>query len=422
MNLYRKNITTLVLGTGIAQLIPVLFSPLLTRLYSPESFGAFAMYISVSALLAIFVGGRYELAVVVPTRLDSARAMVQLCGGIALVTSIAVWLLFYMLEQLAYNPFGQSAEGGWYYFAPVGALLMVWGQALYYLNNREGVYPAIAQSKIAHSVVTVVVQSIIGWLLFGSAGLIYGYMLGQLTTIVVLMRAKGAVSPAPLAPFKKMRDIAREYSNFPRFLILSHGLNAASAHAPVLALSIIFGAKITGFYLLAQRVVGAPTTMISGAIGDVFRQEASEHYRLKGECKAVYLTALKRLVIVSTLPFLIAYFIAPYAFAFLFGEQWRVAGEYLQLVLPMMYLRFITSPLSAMFFIAEKQRVDLALTSALITLVSCALMIGYSFDSPEIMLLSYSIVYCLIYLVGGWITYTIAKGQGVVNASPKNDQ
>ena len=52
-------------GTTLAQAIPILLSPALTRLYSPESFGALGAYIAASAILIVIATGKYENALLI---------------------------------------------------------------------------------------------------------------------------------------------------------------------------------------------------------------------------------------------------------------------------------------------------------------------------------------------------------------------
>lgn len=56
---YRRNIITLVTGTTIAQAIPVAISPVLTRLFSPDDFGFFAVYFSTATVLSVIATARY---------------------------------------------------------------------------------------------------------------------------------------------------------------------------------------------------------------------------------------------------------------------------------------------------------------------------------------------------------------------------
>jgi len=42
-------------GTTIAQAIPIAISPILTRLYTPEDFGVFALFIAITSIFGIKV-------------------------------------------------------------------------------------------------------------------------------------------------------------------------------------------------------------------------------------------------------------------------------------------------------------------------------------------------------------------------------
>src|SRR5690606_33346643 len=139
----------------------------------------------------------------------------------------------------------------------------------------------------------------------------------------------------------------------------AHGFNTGSSQMPIMLLTAFFSSSIAGFYMLTQRVMGAPTTLIAGAIGDVFRQEASQAYIHTGNCRAIYISTVKKLLILSVVPSILFFFIAPDLFALVFGENWREAGVFAQILTPVFFLRFVTSPLSAMFMIAEKQKLDL---------------------------------------------------------------
>ena len=49
---FTKNVLTLMTGTTIAQAIPIAISPILTRIYTPEDFGVFALYIAIVSFIA----------------------------------------------------------------------------------------------------------------------------------------------------------------------------------------------------------------------------------------------------------------------------------------------------------------------------------------------------------------------------------
>ena len=49
---FAKNVITLISGTAIAQALSLIFSPIISRIYNPEDFGFFAIFMSVVSGIA----------------------------------------------------------------------------------------------------------------------------------------------------------------------------------------------------------------------------------------------------------------------------------------------------------------------------------------------------------------------------------
>ena len=73
---YKKNVLTLVLGRVVGQALPILMTPFLTRMYSPEEFGIFAVYNTIVTILAMIASGRYCLAIILPNKEIDAKKLV----------------------------------------------------------------------------------------------------------------------------------------------------------------------------------------------------------------------------------------------------------------------------------------------------------------------------------------------------------
>ena len=69
---FTRNVLTLMTGTTIAQAIPVAISPLLTRIYAPEDFGVYALFISLATIFGSVANARYELAIMLPKKDEDA--------------------------------------------------------------------------------------------------------------------------------------------------------------------------------------------------------------------------------------------------------------------------------------------------------------------------------------------------------------
>lgn len=408
---YARNVLTLMTGTTLAQAVPVAISPLLTRLYSPEEFGRFALYMAVAMIASVLVTGRYELAILLPRQDRDALHIAALAMALSIAISAVLLLVVLFFAQPIAVLLGDAALAPWLYWVPASTVLLGLYQSLNYWSNRKAQYKRLAISRTVQSGSAALAQLGSGYAGSGAVGLVGGQITGQVLATSVLARLIWREDRGLIRTLLPLRCVAlaKKYIDFPKYLIVAHGFNTASGQMPVLLLSALFNTTAAGFFTLTQRVMAAPMALVAGALGDVFRQEASQAYMRQGQCKAIYQKTFKRLLLISAVPFTIFFFVAPALFAWMFGEQWRVAGEYAQILTPMAFFQFITSPLSSMFMIAEKQRLDLLWQIFLLFLVIVSFLLGKFFSNAADALKIFSFAYCLAYGVNGVMTYHFAK-------------
>jgi O-antigen/teichoic acid export membrane protein len=87
---FIKHVFTLVAGNAIAFIIPVLLYPALSRIFTPEDYAVYGLYVAVFSFLEIASAGRYDFAVVIPEKDDDAKHLVV--GGVLI--SICYSLLY----------------------------------------------------------------------------------------------------------------------------------------------------------------------------------------------------------------------------------------------------------------------------------------------------------------------------------------
>ena len=410
---YARNVITLMTGTGLAQAIPIAISPILTRLYSPEDFGIFGLYMAIVAIASVLVTGRYELAILLPRNDRDALHIVALAIGLSAAVSALLLVVVLVFNGPITQLLGASDIAPWLCWVPASTVLMGIYTSLNYWSNRKGQYRRLAVSRVVQTSGTSATQLGAAFLRSGPAGLVVGQLTGQLmaSSLQARMIYREDQQQIKTLRWGRLRALARKYRNFPRFLIVAHGFNTASGQVPMLLLSTLFNTATAGYYMLIQRVMAAPMVLVAGALGDVFRQEASRAYIHTGNCRAIYVSTFKRLLALAVLPFTVFFFVAPALFGWVFGEPWRVAGEYARIFTPMFFLQFITSPLSSVYMIAEKQKMDLAWQICLLVLVLSAFAIGGIFSNIAIALALFSTAYCLMYAINGMISYQLANGR-----------
>ena len=389
---FNRNILTLMTGTTIAQAIPIAISPILTRIYTPEDFGIFAIFLAITLIIGSIANGRYELAIMIPKKDEDAINIFAL--GFIITTSISLLLLVLVLIFQTYFTYLVKNEeiGVWLYFVPISVFFFGIFNILNYFNNRKKNYKDISNANILKSIVAAIIQISIGLIQQGATGLISGQIISQFFANTKLLKniIKDKILISKITK-KKIIALAKRYKNFPKYSMPARLLNITSVQVPVFLLGAFFNTAIVGFYSLSYRFINLPMSIIGSSIGQVFFQKSSEIKNDKKALKKITLETYKKLFKIGILPFAIITIFGDYIFAFVFGKDWIVAGEYAQILAIWTLFLFIYSPISNLFATLEKQK-D-ALLFNIIIIFSRILIIslgGYFFKDIYITIFLYS--------------------------------
>lgn len=169
--------------------------------------------------------------------------------------------------------------------------------------------------------------------------------------------------------------MAVRYKRFPLYSTWEGLLNTAGTQLPPLIFAIFFGPAVAGLYSLANRVLSIPMSLIGSAIGQVFLSNAAEARR-NGTLGTLVLNLHTKLAHLGLAPALLLALTGPDLFAFVFGANWRQAGEFARWMAPWLYFVFTLSPLSTLFAVMENQKEGFAFQVILFVVRLAAIFIG----------------------------------------------
>lgn len=408
---FVRNVLVLLTGTTIGQLIPIMISPILTRYYTPDDFGIFALFISLVSILAIIATAKYDLAILLPKKDSDARQLVYFCIIISFIFSLFLFIniiIFYDQLILIKNDLTSYI---WLYFVPLGVFLLATYQSLIPYENRNKNYKRISIATIYQNLVAATVNLTTILISVSYLGLVIGKILGVFISSFSLLNYGTNRLLKLHISLNKIKFLLKKYKKFPKFSLPSDFLAVLTNELPVLLFIMLYSGTVVGFYALAMRTVSTPISIIGSSITSVFRREAASQYSNNGNCVNLFVKSFKALVVVSIVPFLLLALYSPDVFAFVFGEQWRIAGEYTRIMTIMFFFKFIVSPLSYMYYIAEKQKEDLYLNIYIIISSFLAIYLGYLiFNDVYFSILFFSINWIFIYIYTGIRSYIFSKG------------
>jgi O-antigen/teichoic acid export membrane protein len=346
---FGRGILKIVGGTAIAQIIAFGASPLLTRIYEPETFGIFATLMGLASILTVISSLSYDVAIPVPRRNTVAINTIILCLillGIHLVVTTLL-LLAFSTEIAKWFP-EDTISPNWLFAIPMMVTILGFNQIATSGALRAQNFNAISSSKVIQASTTAICQAALS--LTGAAGLIAGMVVGQIAGAKPLWNA---AFPSESIKCISLRGVRRSFIRFRRFPLFEGPfslVNSAGNFLPPVLLVAFFGTTIGGLFALAQRVLSAPIGMLASASGQVFFSSAAKANRegSLGTLVGRVHSNLTRLVLPSLM--LIA-LTGPNAFSFIFGERWRDAGIIATLMTPWLYMQALGSSVSTVWVI-----------------------------------------------------------------------
>ncbi|MFN3299695.1 MAG: lipopolysaccharide biosynthesis protein [Sediminibacterium sp.] len=389
-NDFLRNVTTLAAGTIISQIVVVAVSPLLSRLFTVEDFGVLSIFTSFTVFLAIVSTGRYEFAIGLPEDDNQAKKIVKLIFCIGAYVSVFYFLAIIVLrEVLKINDPTGFLSYKEAYIAPFYILCIAIYSALSYWNQRYKRYKSIT---IANSlqVISTAFASIVFGLLGLHSGMIWALLVGIVAAIFYFVLRDTTIFSQVLKQ-KEIKQVAIHYSSFPRYMIFSDlSLSASQQFIPIV-FSVFYGATVVGLFSMANRMLRLPNIVITQSIGNVFRNEAIDEIREKGECMRLYNSTFKKLLYMSLPSYLFLFIVSPILFEVVFGKQWLQAGTFARIISVFLFVEFIATPLNTLFYVREKQK--LLMWLQLMNALAGAVMIycgKYFFNSPSWSLILFS--------------------------------
>lgn len=414
---FLRHALTLMAGTILAQLLPLITAPLMSRLYTPAEFGAFAIFTVAATLLSTVVTGRYESAIVLPETNREAITVLALVIGVALTLSSACFLFLVLLSS--FSSFDPSAAGHLLLFVPAATVGIASYQALYCWLNRGSHYRPMAAAMVAQNVAMVLSSLGLAYCGAGAHGLAGGYVFGKAVGVGALLFAAwpSLVQNRRYLRVRRMRRSAVRYANFPRYSAPASLVNMAARQMPILLLTAFFDATVVGMYSLNQRVFAAPAGLIAKTVGDVYCQRASVEFTKFQHCLTSYRSTFWLLLLTSLPVFLVLLAAGPQLFTFVFGAEWELAGLFAQVQSPLLLLGLIASPLSVTFHIAQKQKHELSWQIGLLVAVSICTFAGCLSTQPLLAVGGFASAYCFMYILYLGMSYHFAKPK-ILNGAP----
>ncbi len=337
---YVRDIAWQFSGNAAAQVLGILALPLLTRLYTPSSFGTLNLFTQIVSALSILITWRYEYLIVIPKEEKESFTIDRIVLTLGLLGVLFFTTVLSVFNFRIVSLIGDPALHQWIVFAPITALLISLSVARQQNVQRSQDYRKSGLSETV-SRVAYLGSCFVGRFLFGGiGGLVLAAAFGALAKLVFL---------CSLTELKRMQvslvEVARKHFKLASSMSISHAMLAITSALPALFISGMYGSDSLGQFSLVMSTLCVPSGLIGVAIGQVYYQRAAQKFASGETFERLWFDTTKGLVCIGAPIFIVIFLVAPTIYPLVFGSRWSQSGVLASwLAFPTLFA-FITTPL-----------------------------------------------------------------------------
>ena len=338
----------------------------------------------------VLSSGKYDQAIVIPKNFLSswniAVGAIVLCCCISFTLCL---LLFFIVIYFKIEFLTQKV----YLFLPFSLILGTTIVVTQQLHISQRNFSLFAIVLFLESLAVSIVSLIMGIFIRDVYGLVIAFFIAQVLLSIIalslLRKSYGLRNNLQFVSLEEIKRLFLRFISFPKFQMVSDVLMTSTQNLTPFLLAAFFSSKEVGFFALAIRIIRTPVNIAIVSFGNVFKKEALDEFREHGSYYLTFKKNLLKLFFISLFIAIVVVFFAPDVFAFVFGSEWRISGEFARALGLCLFAETVVNPLNALFQVSENQNKYLkvqVINTLLVTILICC---GYY--------ISKSIIYTLVF-------------------------
>jgi O-antigen/teichoic acid export membrane protein len=355
----NRNFVSLLSGNLIAQLIPFLFAPILSRIYSVNDFAFQSYFFALLGFATVIGTAGYEDSIFIENEKSKRNKLVVLCIYILTLISLlssVILGLFCFFEEI----------NSIFFLLPICIFGFTLNRIFEKYHNKIKNYRIISTQKILKSIIEVFVNLIGFFNELKYYNLITGFIIATLySSYFYYTKMKDEVSKSFLIVNKDItKNLIKEYRKFPLLVLPNQVLIMFSSQLPFFLIPMMYSYNDLGYYSFGIKYFQAPLGLVSAVLYNILYQEFSEVLYNFDFIKNKVLYYLKIIVPVSIILMVLSLCFDD-LFSFVFGAKWGLSGHYIFILMPYILLRFIYNIFSMLPVLLNKQKIALNFEIAL---------------------------------------------------------
>ncbi|EPJ96490.1 lipopolysaccharide biosynthesis protein [Pseudomonas psychrophila] len=377
---FARNVAVVVTGTAGAQAIAMVFSPVITRIYGPETFGAMGTFIAIFEMISPLAALSYPMAMVLPKQDSDAIGLAKISIWIAVITSLITAMVLILFKTPVVEAFNLHAIEPYILLLPITMLFSVLVTISSQWTIRKRLFKLKAKTAILQALIISLMKAGLGLLnpsaiiLIGTTS--FGYLL-QAALIGIGIREKDKEDKPSTHSSFQVTGLLKQYKDFAYYRTPQIFLNSVGQSLPILMLANLFSPAAVGFYVLARTVLFVPSSLIGTSVAEVFYPKFVETIRNGESGKKLLVKASATLAAIGSVPYLVLIAFGPWLFALIFGAEWKEAGEFSRWMSIWLFVVLATRPIIAAIPALSLQGLFLVFEAIAVLIRIFAILIGY---------------------------------------------
>jgi O-antigen/teichoic acid export membrane protein len=358
---FLRGVAVISAGSLVAQALPVLLTPVLTRLYNPTDMGTLALYLSFAGFLVGVMTLGYALAIVSAASDEDAARLGLLSATLAIPVATVATVALWLLRREGVLGFGELPAPA----VPAMLVSLVLTDlflTLRYWAIRQSEFADVSRAVVAQSAGRMGTQLAAGLIRPAWGGLVLGEVVGRALGMRRLWREAGPAMRRGAWPpqLDRLRETAARYRQFPLYSTPSTMIDNLALMLPVPLATAMFGVPAAGQYAIATRVLLVPMALVGASVADVFHNRIARHARESPDrARPFFLMVAAGLLGVGLVPMLVVVMAGEWLFPVVLGQEWELAGAIAAAIAPWALAALAVSPVSRVVFVYDGQRYKL---------------------------------------------------------------
>lgn len=392
-------------GNGLAIIFPFLMAPLISRIFTPDDFAGFELFIKIAALIAVVSALRFEIAILLPRKHAEADALFKLSIKLLLIITVlsAVFVWPWRTEIGAVLSNSDLAYLLW--FLPLAVFFIGSQQVLTQYIIRLQRFKEIASNKVLSAIVNNGSKYILGLSAPTSGSLVIGQILGHAIPTIAFLRIK-QVRNVLANTFKSeysTRFLFKKYRDFP-VVNSAHAFFDEGQKALLLfMISAYYGEFVLGLFAFAWRYLRVPLQVFGYSLSQVLNEKWARDLNKGMILKNALRRTMFGLFAIAIVPFTILFFFGEPIFTFVFGKDWTIAGTYAAYMAPWLLVHFVISPVSFLpvLYLRQKTNFLIAIVGNSLILIAVGVMsyLKYEFKDVLVVLVALNTILMIFVLI-----------------------